>query len=173
MFHCVSFCVRDVYWEGQNGIGTYARMFRTYSDAQIVTLRSALFAKQKPLVMAPPRFSRITISRRCRHDTRYVHAFRRAKAIFRSNMIIKSNGIRNSSGARILSTNSFYLLPFPLFTSFYPPQCLPCRLLRSTHVFPGIRQGMHFTLFPSFLFSPLPFLSLSRRTDTGIHEWAE
>lgn len=119
----------------------------------------------------PPRFSRITISRRCRHDTRYVHAFRREKAIFRSNMIIKSNGIRNSSGGSI-DQSLLSPPPRPLFTSILP-SALPCRLLRSTHVFPGIRQGMHFTLFPFFLFSPLPFLSLSRRTDTGIHEWAE
>lgn len=121
-----------------------------------------------------PRYSRITISRRCRHDTRYVHAFHHAKAIFRSNMIIKSNGIRNSSGAQILhrpiplSPAAFYfLLSLPSSYS----QCLPCRLLRSTHVFPGIRQGMHFSLPLSFFFSPpSSFLSLSERTDTGIHE---
>lgn len=98
-----------------------------------------------------PRFSRITISRRCRHDTRCAHAFHRAKAIFRSNMIIKSNGIRNSSAARILSTSSS-----PLFTPSHPP----CRLLRSTHVFARMGQGMRFALhssFSSLSLSPLSF----------------
>lgn len=114
-------------------------------------------------------FSRITISRRCRHDTRYVHAFRRVKAIFRSNMIIKSNRIRNSSGVRILSTNP--LIPYRFLLPL-SSLCLPCRLLRSTHIFPWIRQRMHFTLFLFFLFR-LSFLFLSKRTDTGIHEWAE
>lgn len=104
-----------------------------------------------------PRFSRITISRRCRHDTRYAHAFHRAKAIFRSNMIIKSNGIRNSSAARILSTS------FPSF-NLVSPRCPPCRLLRSTHVFARMGQGMRFAIlssfyslspsFPSFFFCP-------------------
>lgn len=93
-----------------------------------------------------PRFSRITISRRCRHDTRYAHAFHRAEAIFRSNMIIKSkSGIRNSSEARILSASS-------------PPLCQPCRLLRSIRVFARMGQGMRFAVL--FFFS-LPLLSLS------------
>lgn len=72
--------------------------------------------KQKPLVTARRGLSRITISRRRRHDARtgvYMRS-RRAKAIFRSNMIIKSNGIRNSSGARVLSTE-------PLRFSLHPP----------------------------------------------------
>lgn len=47
----------------------------------------------------------------------------------------------------MLSTN-------PPFCFLLHPRCLPCRLLRSTHVFPGIGQGMRFAIlfgfFPPF-----------------------
>lgn len=115
----------------------------------------ALFARQKPLVMAP-RFSRITISRRCRHDTRYVHAFRRVKAIFRSNMIIKSNGIRNSSAVRILSTNPLVPRRFLLPLS---PSCLLALSFVAIHSrFPLDKARNAFRSFSFLLFfSPLLF----------------
>lgn len=154
VFHCVSFCARCVCPEGQKRHWDICSriVFRTHVFTCTNCGTPSCCSKQKPLVMAHRAFSRITISRRCRHDTRYVYAYRRAEAIFRSNMIIKSNGIRNSLGARILSTKPSLSLPPSVFYFHpVPPRRPPCRLLRSTHVLPGIRQGMHFILFSLFL----------------------
>lgn len=142
----------------RNGIEIYARtVFRTHVFTRTnCGTPSPLFIETKAAGHGTTAVSRESQFHGAADMThvRHVHALRRAKAIFRSNMIIKSNGIRNSSGARILSSQSPFPPPLRRFLLRPTPPVPALSLLRSTHVFPGIRQGMHFTRFLSSLFFP-------------------